>query len=71
MSGRKAPLEYQWVNIRDDLFSLVKDVIAQKQKEQNKALLSPEYKSATAFIAEATRLRILDITKTTPTTGEE
>ncbi len=59
------------VAIRNDLYTLVQKAIAQKSNNQNKSLLPYNFRTVSAFVAEATRIQLLEITKTTPITTED
>jgi hypothetical protein len=55
--------KYKSVSLSVDLIESVDVAIEQKKAEVGEALLPPEYKSSSAFIAESTRLRLQQLKK--------
>ncbi len=71
LENQKHPTKFQCVALNHELIIHVKKLIAQKNREQNKILLAPEYRSVPAFITEAIRQRLLETEKTTTETKED
>ncbi|MCL2288104.1 MAG: hypothetical protein FWC33_02845 [Candidatus Bathyarchaeota archaeon] len=54
------------IGLNKKIATMVQELIEQKSKEQDKVLLPYKFRSVSAFVTEATRLHLIEITKNPP-----